>query len=210
MTFTLLADPDIARIPAIDCGEPLVRLSDRGVRYLPNSSAAGGLVRSGVAERLVRAQHRLPAGIRFGVAEGYRTVEVQEAIIAEYTEFLRVENPEATESELARLSSRFVSPIGVAPHVAGAAVDITLIDTDGEPLWMGTEIDATPEDSDGACFTDAPVDEVARRHRDLMTDALTAEGLVNYPTEWWHFSFGDRYWAHVTGTDRARYTAVAA
>jgi hypothetical protein len=23
---------------------------------------------------------------------------------------------------------------------------------------------------------------------------LTAAGMVNYPTEWWHWSYGDRYW----------------
>jgi D-alanyl-D-alanine dipeptidase len=28
---------------------------------------------------------------------------------------------------------------------------------------------------------------------------------VNYPTEWWHWSFGDRYWAYVTGTGRSHY-----
>jgi len=210
VTFTLLADPSIARIPATDCGEPLARLTDHGIRYLPGTSAAGGLVRVGVAERLVRAQGALPSGVRFGVAEGYRTVAAQEAIIAEYTEFLRTVNPDATEAELERLSSRYVAPIRVAPHVAGAAIDVTLIDAEGEQLWMGTEIDATPEDSDGACFTGAPVDDEARRNRDLMTNALTSEGFVNYPTEWWHFSYGDRYWAHVTGAAQAHYTAVSA
>ena len=28
---------------------------------------------------------------------------------------------------------------------------------------------------------------------------LGREGLVNYPTEWWHYSYGDRYWALATG-----------
>ena len=31
---------------------------------------------------------------------------------------------------------------------------------------------------------------------------LSAAGLVNYPTEWWHWSYGDRYWALATGADR--------
>jgi D-alanyl-D-alanine dipeptidase len=35
-------------------------------------------------------------------------------------------------------------------------------------------------------------------------DALTGAGLVNYPTEWWHWSFGDRYWAYASGS-AARY-----
>ncbi|HON74505.1 MAG TPA: M15 family metallopeptidase [Dermatophilaceae bacterium] len=28
---------------------------------------------------------------------------------------------------------------------------------------------------------------------------LRLVGLVNYPTEWWHWSFGDRYWAWAMG-----------
>jgi hypothetical protein len=34
---------------------------------------------------------------------------------------------------------------------------------------------------------------------------LAAAGLVNYPTEWWHWSFGDRYWAMATGSEAALY-----
>jgi len=41
-----------------------------------------------------------------------------------------------------------------------------------------------------------------RRH---LGRALTAEGFVNYPTEWWRWSFGDRYWALLTGAANACY-----
>ena len=43
----------------------------------------------------------------------------------------------------------------------------------------------------------------------LLADALGGAGFVNYPTEWWHWSFGDRYWAYLTGRHAARYGAVA-
>jgi D-alanyl-D-alanine dipeptidase len=39
----------------------------------------------------------------------------------------------------------------------------------------------------------------------VLGAALTAAGLVNYPTEWWHWSFGDRYWALATGAGAALY-----
>lgn len=39
----------------------------------------------------------------------------------------------------------------------------------------------------------------------MLNAALTAAGLVNYPTEWWHWSYGDRYWALATGADHALY-----
>ncbi|MCK6437211.1 MAG: hypothetical protein L6Q58_09590 [Rivicola pingtungensis] len=39
---------------------------------------------------------------------------------------------------------------------------------------------------------------------------MAAAGLVNYPQEWWHFSYGDQYWACVTGCAQARYGMVHA
>jgi len=39
----------------------------------------------------------------------------------------------------------------------------------------------------------------------VLGAALSGAGLVNYPTEWWHWSFGDRYWALTTGAGHARY-----
>ena len=31
---------------------------------------------------------------------------------------------------------------------------------------------------------------------------------MNYVTEWWHWSYGDRYWALMTGADAALYGPV--
>jgi D-alanyl-D-alanine dipeptidase len=103
-----------------------------------------------------------------------------------------------------------VSPVDVAPHVAGAAVDLTLVDACGDELDLGTAIDATPEQSDGRCWTAADgIGADARAHRGLLAEVLGAQGLVNYPTEWWHWSFGDRYWALVTGARHGLYGPVS-
>ncbi len=193
----LLADPIVRAIRVLDTGEPLV----------PLDFAPDVLVREGLARRLGRARSSLPSGVDFRVAEGHRGASSQRAIIEEYTAALRALHPAADEVELKRLSSRFVAPLEVAPHVAGAAVDLTLTGPDGD-LWMGTEIDATPEESGGACFFSADVDPVARSNRELLASALSGAGLVNYPTEWWHWSYGDRYWALLTGAGRALYGPV--
>ncbi|GAA3483609.1 hypothetical protein GCM10018966_081410 [Streptomyces yanii] len=83
---------------------------------------------------------------------------------------------------------------------------MTLGDADGRELDMGTPIDAAPEESAGACYAQADnISDEARSHRDILGTALTAAGLVNYPTEWWHWSYGDRYWALQTGAAVARF-----
>jgi D-alanyl-D-alanine dipeptidase len=191
----LLADPVVHAVRVRDNGDPLT----------PLPFAPDVLVREGLVSRLVDARAALPAGVDLKVIEGHRSVADQRAIIDEYSRELRVLHPDADEPELTRLYSRFVAPVAVAPHVAGAAVDLTLVDDAGEELWMGTVVDATPEQSGGACFFDADVDPTARRNRTLLADVLTGAGLVNYPTEWWHWSYGDRYWALLTGADHAIY-----
>ncbi|SES41964.1 M15 family metallopeptidase [Actinokineospora terrae] len=196
----LLSDPVVHAVRVVDNGEPLV----------PLPFAPEVLVRAGLARRLVLAGATLPAGVGLRVVDGHRSVVDQRAIIDDYTRELRTLHPDADEVELRRLSSRFVAPVAVAPHVAGAAVDLTLVDRAGADLWLGTRIDETPEQSAGACYLHAEVDAEARRNRTLLADVLGGVGLVNYPTEWWHWSYGDRYWALMTGAAHALYGPVDA
>lgn len=195
----LLSDPRVGRIPVVECGEPLVELDER-------FGAARAPVRSGLARRLGSAQDALLAeGLRLEVVEGHRHPAEQQRIIDRYSGEVLAEHPGVDARELEVLTSRFVAPIAVAPHVAGAAVDLTLSDADG-PLDMGTEIDATPEMSGGRCYFDAPdIAPEARALRGVLARALGSAGLVNYPTEWWHWSYGDRYWALLTDSATAIY-----
>jgi D-alanyl-D-alanine dipeptidase len=207
----LLSDRRIVAIPVRDCRERLVDVLSRGVACVDMSRGprASRMARTGLADRLRLADRSLPRGLRLQVAEGFRTAAAQLAIIDAYTESLRRAHADVGHDEIARLSSRFVAPLAVAPHVAGAAVDVTVVDSHGEPLDMGTPIDATPEQSNGACFFDArDISADARANRDLLAAAMHGAGLVNYPTEWWHWSYGDRYWAHVTGSRHALYGAI--
>ncbi|HVK28698.1 MAG TPA: M15 family metallopeptidase [Nocardioides sp.] len=195
----LLSDPRVAAIEVIDAGEPLVLLDE----------APGVRVRAGLAQRLAQAHLRLPAGLRLKVVEGHRSAGEQQRIISVYGRELSRLHPDLAPDEIERLSSRFVAPLGVAPHVAGAAVDLTLTDADGRDLDLGTPIDATPEQSDGACYFDSPaIPGAARELRGILRATLEGVGFVNYPTEWWHWSFGDRYWALLTGSRYALYGPV--
>jgi D-alanyl-D-alanine dipeptidase len=199
----LLSDPRVSAVPVTDNREPLVPLD-------ASFGPARALVRQGVATRLAAAQTLLSGGLRIRVVEGHRSVADQQAIIARYSAEVCASRPGVSPGDLARLVSRFVAPLEVAPHVAGAAVDLTLVDAHGDEVEMGSPIDATPEQSAGACWFDAPgISPFARSHRRLLSTVLTWSGLVNYPTEWWHWSYGDRYWALTTGAPAALYGPVA-
>lgn len=169
------------------------------------------LVRKELATRLELAQAALPSGIHLSVVEGYRPAHRQQAIIEQYSAEIRAARPDIGEPELHILTSRYVAPLAVAPHVAGAAVDVTLVDSSGRELDLGTAIDATPEQSGGRCYFAADgISREARANRDLLARVLCREGMINYPTEWWHYSYGDRYWALATGAPAALYGPVFA
>lgn len=160
----LLDDPRVASVPVNETYQPLVTL---GASFGP----ARARVRSGIAARLRRAQLALPVGVSLRVVDGHRLPAVQAPAIG----------------------TSFAVPVRVAAHVAGAAVDVTLVDPRGVELDMGT-----PEDISAA----------AREHRRRLARVLRDAGLVNCATEWWHWSYGDRYWAVITGAPAALYGAV--
>ncbi|WP_306324679.1 M15 family metallopeptidase [Streptomyces venezuelae] len=208
--IVLMSDPQVAAVPVTESGEPLVdvRLDGRlrvDTRKQDPADAFAHL-REGVLARLLTAQAMLPAGLRLLFVEGYRPPSLQREYFEEYAGRLRADNPGWSAGQVHSAASRYVSPPDIAPHSAGAAVDLTLADADGNELDLGTRMNADPEESAGACYTDAPdISEEARAHRELLGAVLTAAGLVNYPTEWWHWSFGDRYWALITGAPAALY-----
>jgi D-alanyl-D-alanine dipeptidase len=209
----LLDDPRVAAVPCADDGDPMVDLRNLPQLRLDGRSAGPGAayawLRRGVVQRLLDAQRRLPFGLRLLVVEGYRPVHTQAAIFTGYRDELRDRHPDWSPERLHTETSKFVAPVDVAPHATGGAVDLTLCTADGDEVDMGTALDATPEASGDACFTDAPqISRSARSNRRTMSDALGRAGLVNYPTEWWHWSYGDRYWALLTDAAATRYAPV--
>ncbi|MER6415158.1 M15 family metallopeptidase [Streptomyces humidus] len=208
-----LSDPRVAAVAEDECGEPLVDVRGGGLRLDHRQSDDDGsfaLLRSGALRRLVLAQRLLPAGVRFLVVEGYRPPDLQRRYFEQYAATMRRAHPDAAPERIRELASAYISPPEVAPHVSGGAVDLTLCDRDGRELPLGTEVNATPEESAGACRTEARgIAAEACANRALMARALTSTGFVNYPTEWWHWSYGDRYWALLLGAPAARYGPAA-
>ncbi|QYC41637.1 D-alanyl-D-alanine dipeptidase [Nonomuraea coxensis DSM 45129] len=208
--IVLLSDPRIAAVPVEECGEPLVDLRDvEALRVDPRLADGAGAyahVRLSVADLLVAAQTRLPRELRLLVVEGYRPAATQARDFASSVARHRAAHPGWDDERAAAEAAKFVSPPAVAPHVTGGAVDLTLCTAGGAELPMGTPVNATPPEAGEECRTaSAAVSREARANRDLLIDAMTSAGFVNYPTEWWHWSYGERYWAFVTGARHARY-----
>lgn len=208
--IVLMSDPRVAAIPVVECAERLVDVRRGGSLLIDareqDTGDAFAYLREGVLERLLKAQALLPQDLRLLFVEGYRPPALQREYFEEYAGRLRTDHAAWSAERIHSAASRYVSPPDIAPHSAGAAVDVTLADAGGNELDLGTRMNADPEESKGACYTHADnISEEARANRQLLGAALTAAGLVNYPTEWWHWSFGDRYWALITKQPAACY-----
>ena len=106
-------------------------------------------------------------------------------------------------------------PATPPPHSTGAAVDLSLADAAGQPLAMGSPIDAigaVSEPNHFAAVAAACSDSAERlqalewhRRRQLLAAAMQAAGFEQHPNEWWHFSWGDQMWAWRSGSAQAHY-----
>ncbi|MEN6082418.1 M15 family metallopeptidase [Chromobacterium piscinae] len=211
-----LADPSLPAIPLADQAEPFVDLADYpdwavdlSRSQISSRSPHFLKARLAVAERLRDAASRLPDSLRLYIKEAYRPLARQRRSYDEHLARLLELKPELDEAALLREASLYVAPPAVAPHPTGAALDVTLIDAAGAELDMGCPFNADSEESGGACYTDSPgISEPARANRRILSQAMRDAGFVNYPSEWWHWSYGDRYWAAVSGAPAALYAAV--
>lgn len=89
-----------------------------------------------------------------------------------------------------------------SPHSRGVAVDLTLLDSEGEPLDMGTAFDAFTPLSNHA---NTEVSERAQRNRFLLLGIMTAAGWDFYSKEWWHYQLHDsRRYDLISDTDLPR------
>jgi zinc D-Ala-D-Ala dipeptidase len=205
----LLSDPQVTDIPVQDCGEPLAEIASVPQIALDarerDEAGAYGRVRTGVLGRLRSASETLPDGVRFLVVEGHRSSSEQARRFALHEDRLRrsgITDP----AELRHRASAFVSPVEVAPHCAGAALDLTLADGDGAELDMGGAVNGHRTGDEQYCPLNASgLSARARHNRNLLARAMGSAGFINYPTEWWHWSYGDRYWALITKAGSAIY-----
>jgi zinc D-Ala-D-Ala dipeptidase len=209
----LIGDPKIAAIPVQECGEGFADFSgsrkiivDESRRWITSQSVHFAKARISVVRKIIAASLTLPSEVYLKVIEAYRPMNIQQFEFDRQRSEIRARNQTLSDNELSLAASRFSAPPTVAPHPTGAAVDLTLCDVNGNELDMGTAPNATTTESNATYTNSNEINAAASERRALLVAALTGQGLVNYPSEWWHWSYGDRYWAFITGSAAAIYS----
>ena len=215
--IVLIADPRVVAIPIRETHEPLVDMRQSPLVIGPSPEIENNIhytfVRKSVADRLLAAQAALPREFRLCLAEGLRSLDVQKMLFDTRQNMLRQNNPDWTPEHVFIETMRMLSPLvtvsgetNIPAHATGAAVDVYLVDAQTQqPVDMGIFVADWAQDETGILSqTDTTeLSATGRKNRDIMGAALTDAGFANYPAEYWHWSYGDRYWAFVTGAPHA-------
>ncbi len=130
------------------------------------------LLRREVAEKLSRVQQNLQKkGLGLKVFDGYRPLSVQKKMWARFP-----------------VEGYIANPAKGSNHNRGAAVDLTLVDSNGRELPMPSAYDEFSKRAHRDYMSAAPD---ALKNRQTLQQAMEKEGFVGLSTEWWHFDDKD-------------------
>lgn len=163
-------------------------------------------LRKGTAIKLLNALELLPMQYGFKIFDAWRPFELQLSLYNAYKETVVKNNPDKTSEEIDFLVNKYVSipandPQKPPVHTTGGAVDLTIINLDShQELDMGTDFDYFGEKASSDYFerlddiSSSEYDKI-RLNRRLLYNTMIYAGFSNLPSEWWHYDYGNAYWA---------------
>lgn len=159
-------------------------------------------VREEVYHMLCDAAKMLPKGYRFRIWDAWRPFLLQQELYTEYASDIirefRLQNysKEQQKAVIRKFVSDPIEDREVPPvHTTGGAIDLTIIDSEGNELDMGSGFDEFTDRTYTAYYENCK-DVIVRRNRRLLYGVMTKVGFTNLPSEWWHYDYGDRFWAY--------------
>ena len=212
-----LAEPvsELRHVKIRENGEPLVDFMKSCPALLQDEPRfqyrRETLARKSLAEKLCQANEALMRkGYRLAIVEAWRPLHIQKRMYMGTWNRFKKRHPEWSDVTLKRVVNRYTAPITKLhppPHYTGGAVDLVLTDIEGK-----VQDHVSPyENYDPRAFLFAAPDlsDEARKSRDLLREALEPTGITNYPSEFWHWSYGDQGWAYRGGHPHALYGATS-
>lgn len=205
----LLNDSRLTKIACVDNKEKMLPLRhihnkiliDESRSQISSKSDLFCYARESIIRKLIEATTYLPYGYQFLIKEAYRPLSRQRRSFEEALNHYKTQYPLKNDDEIYELTCQYVAPVTVAGHPTGGAIDITLL-KDGIELDMGTEFNDIPTEPENLTYLYSTyINDEAKANRKILIDCMEKVGFVNYPPEWWHWSYGDCYWAFLNSCD---------
>jgi D-alanyl-D-alanine dipeptidase len=209
-------------IPIHDCGESLVSIPTDAFNLVqPHPYVALGapygdrspyFLRQGVLAALLQAQTDLARrhpGWHIQIFDAFRPIPVQQFMVNHAFQTLlkhrQLNDGQLIPQQRSALMDEVLQfwalpshdPASPPPHSTGAALDVTLVDAQGQTIAMGSPIDEVSPRSfpDYFAASQQPQAQQFHANRTLLNAVMAGAGFCRHPKEWWHFSLGDQFWA---------------
>lgn len=153
-----------------------------------------------VLEKLLKVKEKLQKmGLNIKIWDAWRPMDLQKELFETYFDKVvkefNLENLSIEEQEniLIKFVSKPVENIKNPPlHTTAAAIDVTLTDSFGNDLNMGTDFDEFSSKSYTNYYDEK--DKKIAKNRKILLDTMKEYGFRNLETEWWHYDLNiDKY-----------------
>jgi len=157
-------------------------------------------LREGLIRRLNEAQKLLPKGYHLLIRDVFRTESMVWKIYKIYLKDLKGAEPNLSDKKAEIRVRNFVAmPDDPTPpgHMTGGAVDVVLANDKKEKINLNiseSEESIIAEAEQAVTFHPKLPKKISKK-RKILYDAMTKAGFRNYFREYWHYSYGDPYWA---------------
>lgn len=189
----------VGRVHVHECFDPLVDfLPHKHIIFNKETLEEPILIRKQVLFKLYRIADSLPEGVNLKIYKTFRSrikmSEAFEAAIKEVTD----KNHQIGRHEAIKMAKfKTDDPKGsLGGHETGGAVDVALCDDNGVDHNYGTKFH---EYNDFTFTYSSHITKEQKKNRKHLVKIMRRQGFVNFPGEWWHFSYGDRMWAAYKG-----------
>lgn len=186
-----------------ECYEPLVDLvAHPKIVYNEATIEKPVLLRRTVADKLYKVADKLPEDTYIKIYSAFRSrVALEKAWKAEI-ERIEKDNPNMLRGEVLALAKFKVTPpnTNMGGHETGAAIDMALCDKNGNDLDYGTKYHESSQAKSTVVLT-----EEQKQNRKYLRKLMKSFGFIQQPSQWWHYSYGDRYWAVYRGKRHAAF-----
>ena len=197
-----------------ECGEPLIDIKKLcpdlviNLGSLRMKKEKTAYLRKTVAEMICQAKKYLPEDMTFIINDAWRPRYVQEEIFQQFIKHFKKRFFSWTASQIIKEVEKYVAPSKgkyASGHMTGGAVDLRLW-RNGKKIPMNSSQLSYQEN---AKSFQSKLPAYMQKNRQVMFEALQKVGLSNYPKEYWHWSYGDTWWAKRNKKKVAIYGVIA-
>lgn len=200
-------------VPILDVSPRIVGLMSRQRMVYEGIDQPKLLLRQTIADKLLRVLDQIENNYGLGIFDAYRPNTVQQLWFEAELKKIQTSHQSWSMERCVDEVKRWLSPaqsdstLPPSPHSTGGAIDLTIVRLEDAviPIDMGSDYGKWNSRS----WTDSQeISRSARDNRIQLRKLMASVGMANYPGEWWHYSWGDSFWAVTTGSEQAVYGRI--